>query len=170
MFWRPGFETSPMLGPGFETFPTQFHFNISQMRQPSFQESALTRLSNQIDWKDFNEKLRFFSPGLSRRTTMCWRSYHMTFRSFWRSLTRKMWPWDTTSGCAPATLRSQAEGCNARYRTSRRCLFSFKTFLLLSCVQNYVPTIVALTYSKYITSDKYAPCLAQICDLPLWQT
>ena len=49
-----------MLGPGFETFPTQFHFNISQMRQPSFQESALTKLSNQIDWKDFNEKLRFF--------------------------------------------------------------------------------------------------------------
>ena len=60
-----------MLGPGFETFPTQFHFNISQMRQPSFQESALTKLSNQIDWKDFNEKLRFFSPGLSKQTTMC---------------------------------------------------------------------------------------------------
>ena len=50
-----------MLGPGFATFPTQFHFNISQMRQPSFQESTLTKLSNQIDWKDFNEN--FFLQG-----------------------------------------------------------------------------------------------------------
>ena len=42
-FPRLGFETSPM-GPGFETFPNQFHFNISQMWQPSFQKSAPAKL------------------------------------------------------------------------------------------------------------------------------
>ena len=168
MFWRPGFETFPMLGPGFATFPTQFHFNISQMRQPSFQESTLTKLSNQIDWKDFNEN--FFLQGFQGGPQCVDGATIRLFAAF-----EKVWHQKCDPGTQPVDVLLPRWDHRQRAATqdtgpARGVFFSFKTFLLLSCVQNYVPTIVALTYSKYTTSDKYAPCLAQICDLPLWQT
>ena len=126
-FPRPGFETSPM-GPGFATFPNQFHFNISQMWQPSFIPKERPHQTLKLN------QLKTFPSGLSRRTTTYWQSCRTTSRSSWKSLTPKMWPWGTTGGCAPATLRSQAEGCSARFRTSKR--WFFMAFLLLSCVQN----------------------------------
>ena len=125
-FPRLGFETFPM-GPGFATFPNQFHFNISQMWQPSFIPKERPHQTLKLN------QLKTFPSGLSRRTTTYWQSCRMTSRSFWKSLTPKMWPWGTTGGCAPATLRSQAEGCSARFRTSKRWFFyGFFTFELCS--------------------------------------